>query len=125
VKGWRKPDGCVIVDRTSRYGNMFAVRPCDSRCCWRIEDPKGVAERSDRPNSFSSEQEARQYACELYALHTGPMGAYEFDDVEQVVRDLKGKDLACPCPLPEPGQTDWCHAAYTLIPLANGGNDAA
>jgi hypothetical protein len=124
TKGWRKGANCVIVDRTSRYGNMFAVRPCDDRCSWRIDDPAGIAERSDRPNSFSSEVDARQYACELYALHTGPMGAYEFDDVEQIVKALKGKDLACPCPLPEPGEIDWCHAAHTLIPLANGGPDA-
>jgi len=25
VKGWRKPDGSVIVDRTSRYGNPYKV----------------------------------------------------------------------------------------------------
>ena len=123
-RGWRKGDNCVIVDRTSRYGNMFAVRPCDSGCCWRIEDPVGIAERSDRPNSFTSAEDARQYACELYDLHTGPMGAYEFDDVDQVIQALRGKDLACPCPPPEPGEIDWCHAAHTLIPLANGDPDA-
>jgi len=38
--------------------------------------------------------------------------------------ELAGKDLACPCPLPEPGEIDWCHAAHTLIPLANGALDA-
>lgn len=124
VKGWRKPDNCVIVDRTSRYGNMFAVRPCDSGCCWRIEDPKGIAERSGQPNSFSTPEEARKRACELYQLHTGPMGVYEFDDVDRVIQALRGKDLACPCPLPEPGEIDWRHAAQTLIPLANGTPDA-
>lgn len=25
AKGWRKPDGSVIVDRTSRYGNPYKV----------------------------------------------------------------------------------------------------
>lgn len=24
-KGWRKPEGAVIVDRTSRFGNPFAI----------------------------------------------------------------------------------------------------
>ena len=24
-KGWRKPEGAVIVDRTSRYGNPYRV----------------------------------------------------------------------------------------------------
>lgn len=123
-RGWRKPDNCVIVDRTSRYGNMFAVRRREDGHGWRIEDPAGVAERSDQPNSFPTADAARKRACELYQLHTGPMGAYEFDDVEQIVKALKGKDLACPCPIPEPGETDWCHAAHTLIPLANGDPDA-
>ncbi|MFJ9034938.1 DUF4326 domain-containing protein [Streptomyces sp. NPDC102274] len=31
---------------------------------------------------------------------------------------LRGKDLACTCPLPEPGEPDHCHAAY-LLALAN------
>lgn len=25
ARGWRKPDGAVIVDRTSRYGNPYRV----------------------------------------------------------------------------------------------------
>ncbi|MDI5965791.1 DUF4326 domain-containing protein [Streptantibioticus silvisoli] len=31
---------------------------------------------------------------------------------------LRGKDLACTCPLPEPGEPDHCHAAV-LLRLAN------
>jgi hypothetical protein len=34
------------------------------------------------------------------------------------VRELRGHDLACWCPLPEPGQLDLCHAS-TLIYYAN------
>lgn len=32
--------------------------------------------------------------------------------------ELRGKNLACWCPLPEPGQPDHCHAAV-LLELAN------
>ncbi|MEV4242583.1 DUF4326 domain-containing protein [Streptosporangium canum] len=36
---------------------------------------------------------------------------------------LDGKDLACWCPLPEPGEIDWCHARV-LLKIANGDDDA-
>lgn len=32
--------------------------------------------------------------------------------VPEVVTALKGRVLACKCPLPAEGKTDWCHAAY-------------
>jgi hypothetical protein len=32
--------------------------------------------------------------------------------VPEVVEALKGKTLACTCPFPRAGETDWCHAAY-------------
>lgn len=38
--------------------------------------------------------------------------------VEDVRRELAGHDLACWCPLPEPGQPDICHAAV-LLEIAN------
>ena len=38
--------------------------------------------------------------------------------VRSWLADLAGKNLACWCPLPEPGQPDWCHAAV-LLRLAN------
>jgi hypothetical protein len=74
------------------------------------------------PRIFDTRQEARVEAVELYELHTGPMGCYELN-VEVVRRDLASKDLACWCPLPEPGETDWCHARI-LLEIANGGHDA-
>jgi hypothetical protein len=33
-------------------------------------------------------------------------------------RELRGKNLACWCPLPKPGEVDWCHAAV-LLKIAN------
>ncbi|MEU6725532.1 DUF4326 domain-containing protein [Nonomuraea wenchangensis] len=122
TKGYRLPEGAVCVDRTSRYGNPFAVRRDPSRPLleWHVEDLGGrlpvdnlLAER------YGTRHLATMAAVRLYDRHTRPGGVYELD-VERVRRDLAGKDLACWCALPEPGQTDWCHAAYTLIPLANG-----
>lgn len=120
--GWRMPANTRSVARPSKYGNPFVVRLCDGARCWEIVELFGIALRSDDyPDQFSTKQEAVRAAVELYELHTGPMGSYELN-VEQVRRDLRGKDLACWCPLPEPGETDWCHAAV-LLRISNGGDD--
>lgn len=39
-------------------------------------------------------------------------------DVRRHLPDLRGHNLACWCPLPEPGQPDHCHAAV-LLEVAN------
>ena len=30
------------------------------------------------------------------------------------LHELTGRDLACFCPLPEPGEIDWCHARILI-----------
>lgn len=103
VKGWRKPENAVIVDRTSRYGNPY-----------RVGDP----------NIPDRQAAARRFAAGLAARRRGELtlwgGAYPSD--EEIVERLRGRDLACPCPLPGPGEPDHCHAVE-LIRIANGGGD--
>ncbi len=40
-------------------------------------------------------------------------------DMRARISELAGHNLACWCPLPEPGQPDHCHAAV-LLEVANG-----
>lgn len=47
-----------------------------------------------------------EHAVILFEEHVSRLGRY-YRDV--VVCELAGKDLACWCALPEPGETDWCH----------------
>lgn len=82
------PKGAVYVGRPGRWGNPFVVGQPH-----RLNDNRPV------------EDAAR--AVELYELHTGPMGSYEFDN-EDLAR-LRGKDLACWCPVGQP-----CHADVLL-----------
>ena len=115
--GWRKGDA-VIVDRTSKYGNPFVVKPLPKDAFgpgrWTVVDRNGRVEGLRlEPQIFTSKLDATVFAVRFYELHTGPMGSYELD-VDEVRRDLGGKDLACPCPPPEPGEIDWCHAAVLL-----------
>ena len=111
VKGWtlvgaaHPVRGGVIVSRPSRYGN-----PCKVGLMQEMgyEDPHAAAaanfrswlagNRSDAPTDDADR-------CRERILDGLP--------------SLRGKDLACTCPLPEPGQPDHCHAAV-LLKLANG-----
>jgi hypothetical protein len=98
VKGWTRPEGAVIVDRTSRWGNPFAVGG-------PVPMEYGGGEVIDR--------------CDAVALYRVWLRRHP-EVVEAARRELAGRDLACWCPLPRPGETDWCHAAVLLTVAAGG-----
>ncbi|MGY1548330.1 DUF4326 domain-containing protein [Streptomyces sp. MN6] len=117
------PPGARYVGRGTRYGNPFRVVPYKQGRgkLWRVIDTgdRSTALREE-PVIVNDPFVGRVVACRLYELHTSPIGLYPFtdDDLAELRRELVGLDLACWCPLPEPGQTDWCHAAH-LLALAN------
>jgi hypothetical protein len=82
-RGWRKPAAAVVVARSSRWGNPFRISPELSR--------------------------AEAVAAFEHALRDGSLG-FGVDDVR---RELAGRDLCCWCPLDEP-----CHADV-LLRVAN------
>lgn len=110
TKGWRKPDNTVIVSRPSRFGNPFLIKDA-------IEAEMG---------------EPRSACASNYAewLRVGTAGGWyeetyrvgrQIFDRRRVLKELhllRGKNLACTCPLPAEGQPDHCHAAV-LLDLAN------
>jgi hypothetical protein len=113
--GWRLADattnplGAVIVSRPSRFGNPFTIK-----------------------DAVEAEYANPHRVCaELYGewLRVGTEGGW-YEETYRIGRQtfdrkrvlaelhtLRGKDLACTCPLPQPGQPDHCHAAV-LIELA-------
>lgn len=116
--GWRLPDGARSVTRPGRFGNPFTLTGV-----WR---------------SFPSltEQQATVMAVrDFAALVTagtirrsepapggrGPrvIATYTYPPVNEIRAELAGLSLACWCPLPADGDTDWCHAAV-LLAIANG-----
>ena len=108
TKGWRKGENCVIVDRTSIWGNPFKV---------------GEKIRNDSPLWPYIAAAVPGGARGLVALV--PMTAEQATDlysswvVEQPhlmlrLHELHGKDLACPCKLPPRGDPDHCHGAYLI-----------
>jgi len=90
AKGWRMPLGTVYVGRPSKWGNPFTV----------------TAERTV------------EECVDLFRFTTEPVpgrpGWFTTVDAAEIdVRPLRGKNLACWCPLNQP-----CHADV-LLEIAN------
>jgi Domain of unknown function (DUF4326) len=98
AKGWRIPANTVKVDRATLFGNPFSVkehghdRAVALHRAWLTGRSIG--------KGLSKELLQRRKA------------------VLEALPALRGKNLACWCPLPEHGEPDNCHAAL-LLELAN------
>lgn len=99
AKGWRMPANTVKVDRSTKWGNQIVVgsdrgigyRP------WTAQDAVDQF-RNDIEHEISPDR---------------PDGSEPLS-----LEPLRGKNLACWCKLPKPGEPDICHAAV-LLELAN------
>jgi hypothetical protein len=98
TKGWRMPENTVKVDRTTRYGNPFKV----------------TEDRSEAEAAM-----AFQIWLTVEGCHAGIPERKAA--LLAALPDLRGKNLACWCKLPAPGQPDICHAAV-LLKIANEEN---
>lgn len=96
TKGWRMPPNTVKVDRSTRWGNPFTV---GMRIQARPEWPIAVL--------FSAKD-----CVECYRSFLDHRVGLRFRT--DVISDLRGKNLACWCPLDQP-----CHADV-LLEIANG-----
>ncbi|MBC2741564.1 MAG: DUF4326 domain-containing protein [Desulfosarcina sp.] len=89
IKGWRMPPNTVYVGRGSKWGNPHRV---DEYRFESIDQCRNAARRDWR-----------------HDLECGSL-PYSTEDIQ---RDLRGKNLACWCPL-----NSYCHAD-DLLELAN------
>ncbi len=101
-KGWHMPDDAVKVDRTTLFGNPFPIKEYGHD---RAVDLHGKW----LTGSLEGEGIPRSRMVELAALRQKVLAA---------LPALRGKNLACWCSLPQPGERDNCHAAL-LLELAN------
>ena len=107
TKGWKKPEGAVVVSRPSKWGNPFVCH-----------HPGSALERPMKPKlaviSFRLliEKEGAWSPIPL----PWPKGKIptQFTTVEDVRTELRGKDLCCWC-----GLDQACHADV-LLEIANG-----
>jgi hypothetical protein len=112
TKGWKMPPNTVYVGRPSKWGNPFVA--------WKdgqpFHDKHGI-------HTLSAEIAVASYRHMLIeegAINSMPTFKWpkgkiprEWITMADVVRELRGKDLACWCPLDQP-----CHADV-LLEIAN------
>ena len=130
---WRaeNPDA-VIVDRTSRYGNPFRVFGRPGRGGSVVAPPwHELVDEWGRPRSrdeyaiyisCSSYRDAVNSAVGNFRMLWEVRARDEPDRFAAFIAPLRGRDLACWCPLPAPVEPDICHGAV-LMELANGGSN--
>jgi hypothetical protein len=91
-KGWRKPENTVVVARPTIWGNPI-------------------------PNATLGRPEAVRRFREMIA-NPAETTAWLYPSIHEIRTKLRGKNLACWCPHPAPGEPDICHAAI-LLEIAN------
>ncbi|WP_410633332.1 DUF4326 domain-containing protein [Amycolatopsis sp. cmx-4-83] len=109
--GWRKPEGAVIVDRTSKWGNpyRFVKRASGVIVLYRPDDREFA---SIPPIEEHGLLKARRIVVDCFRDVIAPT----WD-----LSPLRGRDLVCWCPLSdEHGYRVPCHADV-LLELSNGG----
>lgn len=110
TRGWRKPEGAIVVARPSKWGNpykivvegrLYVVRTADSIIgSFDYLDGHGTG--------------ARHWAVQGYRLHL-----QRTPELTDALHELRGHDLACWCPLEDAGGRRLpCHADV-LLELAN------
>lgn len=118
-KGWRKPEGAIVVSRPSKWSNPFRVYHCDSCGHWDVIDDNGVTYLIDHKAAQAikagpqSHIEAVRTSVRLYFEDAVVWFGGRFEAAGLDVTELRGHDLACWCPLDSP-----CHADV-LLELAN------
>lgn len=98
-KGWRKPANTVVVARPSRFGNPFIVQPI-----LPDDDPQTLLMDAQAGVCFSRAAAVKRF--QQWVMVRPKLLA-------EIRSQLRGKNLACWCPLNEP-----CHADVLLV-IAN------
>lgn len=104
TKGWRKPEGAVVVARPGRFGNPFTIAAA-------IEAGFAMNDTDGRRVAVSAFRDWLN--GDTWAAGSGSEWDQRLTDYLAALPELRGKDLACWCPLAQP-----CHADV-LLELAN------
>jgi hypothetical protein len=96
------PANTVKVDRTTLFGNPFSIKDYGHDTAVALHRAWITGKLRETGISAARRQMLKERRKSVLAA----------------LPTLRGKNLACWCPLPEPGQRDNCHAA-TLLEMAN------
>jgi hypothetical protein len=106
TKGFRLQEhapGAIVVRRPTRWGNPFTIADA-------MEDEPTLTELEARERCTSMFDLWLEGDLEL----TDPLRIAQREWILDNLPKLAGHDLACTCPLPEPGAPDWCHGAVLI-----------
>ena len=111
TKGWRMPKGAVYVGRGSHFGDPYMIARHPSQDL----HSQDLHSQDLHSQDLHYDAEAVRYVDTPGAAVSGYRELLEsnLSLVERVKRELRGKDLACWCPLDAP-----CHADV-LLEIAN------
>jgi hypothetical protein len=113
TKGWRKPDGAIVVSRPTKWGNPFRVGEMAQHWHRAASWPNEMY--IDTHTIIRAEQAVGLYRRLIVEPTEHRFHGFTAPTVDEVRADLAGHDLACWCPLDQP-----CHADV-LLDLANPG----
>ena len=100
----------VSVARPGHWGNPFDMLTFGRERAVKLFE--NTVQGAWSPGLFDGDPDA--LIDEAYRLHCAFLVRHSLDDYHM----LRGKNLACWCALPKPGEPDRCHAAV-LLRLAN------
>lgn len=109
TKGWRMPPNTVYVGRGSKWGNPYRAEK--SKMGWKVIQDRGDYEMV-RQTGLSKTEAVE--CCITYFESDCRRNWYDRSEIQE---ELRGKNLACWCPLDQP-----CHADV-LLELANTWRD--
>jgi len=104
TKGWRKPEGAIVVSRPSKWGNVFKVGDPSP---WGEHEPMTRAAAVEAYRYLISSAGTILWGSDVFGWEANP------EIVTAAREELRGHDLACWCPLDQP-----CHADV-LLEIAN------
>lgn len=121
-RGWRKPDNTIVVSRPSFFGNPFKIMRLGER--YTVITLVGLrgsvfwGSMGPRPDGPMDAAAARRFAVDSFeGWLNGDMSRTDVilppNFIERIRTELRGRNLACWCPLDQP-----CHADV-LLRMAN------
>jgi len=114
-KGWRKPEGAVIVARPSKWGNPFRLDEYAVPFAHYEARASGTVFVGVFPREPAEQRRCARddFADAVRTGHALTRDGATYPSLDQIRAELAGHDLACWCPLDQP-----CHADV-LLPIAN------
>ena len=108
------PANTVKVDRTTRWGNPYDVREYGSDLSLHLFESTARGCRPQAPVHGNDDETIEEVHAPLLLRLPADLRA----PLERARSELRGRNLACWCPLPALGEDDECHAAI-LLRIAN------